>query len=87
MLLFAKEVRTNPSLEVLLQTLTTGPVTTVTNERSLSALRYLKTYLWLTTKEDLLSGLALLYVYRDLNIHFEHVIDEFSHKNCWLNFK
>ena len=57
-LLSAKEVLTNPSLEVLLQTLTAGPVATVTNERLLSALSYLKTYLWFTTKEDRLSGLA-----------------------------
>ena len=86
-LLSPKEILTNPSLEILLQTLTTGPVTTATNERSLSALRYLKTYLWFTTKEDRLSGLALLYVHRDLHTNFEHVIDEFSLKNRRLNFK
>ena len=44
-LLSAKE------MEVLLQILTTGPVTTATNERSFIALRYLKTYLRLTAKE------------------------------------
>ena len=31
-LLFAKEIPTYPSLEVLLQILTTGPVTTATNK-------------------------------------------------------
>ena len=31
--------------------MTTGPVTTATNERSFSALRYLETYLRFTTKE------------------------------------
>ena len=36
-LLSAKEIHTYPSLEVL-QILTTGPVTTVTNERSFSVL-------------------------------------------------
>ena len=76
MLLSVKEMKTYQSLEVLLQILTTGPVTAATNERSSSALRYLKTYLRFTTKEDRLNGLALLHVHRDFNIHFEHVIDK-----------
>ena len=50
-LLSAKEIHTCLSLEVLLQILTTGLVTTATNERSFSALRYLKIYLRFTTKE------------------------------------
>ena len=61
--------------------MTTGPVTTATNERSFSAQSYLKTYLRFTTKEDRLNGFALLYVHRDLIINVEHVIDEFSRKN------
>ena len=69
----------------VLQILTTGPVGTATNERSFSALRYLKTYLPFTTKEDRLNGLALLYV-PALIINFEHVIDEFSRKNYRLHF-
>ena len=52
-LLSAKEIHTYPSSEVLHQILTTGPVTTGTNERSFSALRYLETYLRFTTKEAL----------------------------------
>ena len=51
-LLSAKKIHTYPSLEVLHQILTTGPVTTETNERSFSALKYLETYLRFTTKED-----------------------------------
>ena len=64
----------------------TGPATRTTNERSFSALRYLKTYLQFTTKEHRLNGLALLCAHGDLIINFEHVIDEFSRKNCRLNF-
>ena len=75
-LLSAKEIHMHPSLEVLLQILTTGPVTTATNERSFSALRYLETYLRFTTKEARLNGLVLLIVHRDLNINFKPVIDE-----------
>ena len=86
MLLSPKEIHTQSCLEVLFQILTTGPVTTARNKRSFSALRYLKTYLRFTTKEDRLNGLALLYVHRDVIINFEHVIDEFSRKNRRLNF-
>ena len=86
LLLSAKEIHTYPSLEVLLQILTTGPVTTATNELSFSALRHLETYLRFTTKEDRLNGLVLLFVHRDLNINFEPVIDESSRKNRRLNF-
>ena len=68
MLLSALDIHTYPSLEVLLQILTTNPVTTASNERLFSALRYLKTYLRFTTKEDRLNGLVLLFVHRDLNI-------------------
>ena len=86
MLLSAKEIHTYPSLKVLLQILTTGPVTAATNERSFSALRYLETYLRFTTKETRLNELVMLIVYRGLNINFKHTIDKFSRKNCRLNF-
>ena len=59
MLLSANETHTYSSLEVLLQILPTGPVTTATNERSFSALIYLETYLRITTKETCLNGLAV----------------------------
>ena len=38
-LLFAKKIHTYPSLKVLYQILTTGPVTTATNERSFNPLQ------------------------------------------------
>ena len=41
-----------PCLAVLIQKLATLPVTAATNERSFSALKYLKTYLRNTTKEE-----------------------------------
>ena len=85
-LLSTKEIHTYSSLEVLLQILTTDPVTTATNERSFSALRYLEIYFRITTKEARLNGLILLFVHHDLNINFKHVIDEFSCKNRRLNF-
>ena len=74
------------SLAILIQILATLPVTTTTNNRSFSALKYLKTYLRNTTKEVRLNGLALLYVHRDISLDFEQVIAEFLHKNRRLNF-
>ena len=59
----------------------TLPVTTATNKRSFSALKYLKTYLRNTTKEVRLNGFAFLYVHRDIGLDFEQVIAEFSRKN------
>ena len=85
-LLYAKKMETYPSLEVLFQILATLPVTTATNERSFSALKYLKTYLRSTMKEIRLNGLALLYVHRDISLDLDQVIDEFSGKNRRLNF-
>ena len=55
-----------PSLAVLIQILAILPVITAINERSFSALKYLKTYLQNTTKEVRLNSLALLYVHRDI---------------------
>ena len=74
------------SLAVLIQILATLPITTATNKRSFSALKYLKTYLRGTTKEVRLNDLALLYVHRYISLDFEQVIAEFSRKNRRLNF-
>ena len=56
-LLSTQEIHTYPFLEVLLQILATGPITTTTNEHLFSALRYLKTYSRFTTKEIALMDL------------------------------
>ena len=75
-----------PALAVSIQILATLPVTTATNKRSFSALKYLKTYLRNTTKKVRLNSLALLYVHCDISLDFEQVIAEFSNKNRRLNF-
>ena len=69
------------SLAVLIQILATLPVTTATNKRSFSAVKYLKTYLRNTTKEVRLNGLTLLYVHRDICLDFEQIIAKFLRKN------
>ena len=75
-----------PSLAVLIQILTTLPVTTASYKHSFSALTYLKTYLRNKTKEVRLNSLALLNVHRDISLDFEQIIAEFSRKNWRLNF-
>ena len=70
-----------PSLAVLIRIFATLPVTTATNKRSFSALKYLKIYLQNTMKEVRLNGLALLYVHRDISLDFEQVIAKFLCKN------
>lgn len=63
------------------QILATLPVTTATNERSFSNLRYLKNYLRSTMEETRLTGLAQLYVCRDVKISVDSVIENFALKN------
>ena len=69
-----------PSLAFLIQILATLPVTTATNKRSFSALKYLKTYLRNTTKEVRLNGLALLYVHRDISLILNKILLNFCVK-------
>ena len=79
-LLSGKEMKTYPPLEVLLPILTTLPVTTATNGRSFSTLKYLITYLRSTMKKAYFNGMALPYVHCDLKFNFIHEVDEFSVK-------
>ena len=50
-LLSVKETKTYSSLQVVVEILTIPPVTTATNERLFSAMKYLKTYLPSTMKK------------------------------------
>ena len=74
-----------PFLAVLIQILAALPLTTTTNKRSFSALKYLKTCLRNTKTKVRLNGLALLYVHRDISLDFEQVVAEFLRKNRRLN--
>ena len=64
------------SLAILIQILATLPVTTATNKRSFSALKYLKAF----AKYNEGSAFKLLYVHRDISLDFEQIIAEFSRK-------
>ena len=68
------------SLAVLIQIIATLPVATATNERSFSALKYLKTYLRNTIMKVRLNDLALLYVHRDINLDLNKLLLNFRVK-------
>ncbi|KAF2886457.1 hypothetical protein ILUMI_19715, partial [Ignelater luminosus] len=56
------------NVEALLKIIVTIAVTTASNERTISALRRLKTYLRNTTREDRLNGLALFNIHRAIPV-------------------
>ena len=70
-----------PNLEALFKIACTIAVTSAECERSVSRLRYLKTYLRNTMAEERLNGLALLYTHRDILCDAEHVVEEFAQRN------
>ena len=74
------------TIHALLQILATLPVTTCTAERSFSTLKFVKNYLRTTMTEDRLTGLALLYIHKDLEIDVNDVINRFAVKNRRLAF-
>lgn len=71
-----------PRIKILLKILSTLPVSVATAERSFSTLRLLKTWIRAGMSEDRLTGLALLYIHRSMDISVDEIIDDFarSHK-------
>ena len=67
-----------PNIKRLFKIACTLSVTSAECERSISRLRYLKTYLRSTMSEERLNGLALLYIHRDIPCSAEAVVDEFA---------
>ena len=82
----AEELGTYPVISKLLRIFATIPVTTATNERSFSSLKLVKTYLRSTMAEDRLTGLAHLYINKDIKLDYEKVINEFGRKNRRFDF-
>lgn len=70
-----------PNLDTLFKIGCTLAVTSAECERSVSRLRYLKTYLRSTITEERLNGLALLYTHRDISCDAERVVQEFAQRN------
>lgn len=67
-----------PCISILLRIFVTLPVTTMTAERSFSALKLLKTYLRSTMSSDRLNGLALMFIHPEISIDIDAVVDGFS---------
>jgi hypothetical protein len=54
----------------------TLPVSTATAERTFSVLKYLKSYLRSSTGEERLTGLALAYIHRDIDVAVDISVDK-----------
>jgi hypothetical protein len=64
------------TIERMLLTLLTMPVSTAPSERSFSAMRRIKTYLRSTMKNERLSSIGILHIHRNKRVNIEGIIDE-----------
>jgi hypothetical protein len=71
-----------PAIHSLLSIFATLPVSTATAERTFSVLKYLKSYLRSSTGEERLTGLALAYIHRDIDVDktVDLIVDLFATK-------
>lgn len=76
----------SPIIYKCLKILCSLPVSVATAERSFSTLRILKTYLRSTIAQDRLNGLALMYIYRNIELDVENIIDRFSKQKRKVDF-
>ena len=69
-----------PNLEMLLIIYLTAPITSVTAERSFSALKRIKTYIRNTTGQNRLNSLALIHIEKEIieDIDLENLVDIFG---------
>lgn len=70
-----------PNVKELLIVSCTLSVTSAECERSVSRLRYLKTYLRSTMREDRLNGLAMMYIHRDTSCDSKEVVEQFARQH------
>jgi len=70
-----------PNIHRLLQIICTLPVTSCECERSISALRLLKTYLRTTMEEERMNGLLLMHIHYTMSMDTDAIIDEFARRN------
>ena len=67
-----------PKIKILLQYLTTLPVSNATSERTFSTLRRCKNWLRCCMANERLNGLCLVHCHRDILIKIDKVIDRFA---------
>jgi len=78
-----------PVFSLFIKILITLPISIATAERSFSSLRLLKTWLRSRMSEERLTGLALLYIHKNIDIYnnIENIISKFANdKNRKLDF-
>ena len=78
------------NINMLLKLLLVLPISTATAERTFSSLRILKTWLRSTMGEERLSGLALMYIHRNITLNSEHIIKTWynmSNRRIQLTFE
>ncbi|ESN94593.1 hypothetical protein HELRODRAFT_68816 [Helobdella robusta] len=67
-----------PITQKLFRIIKACPVSVASAERSFSTLRRIKTWLRTRMTEDILVGLALLNVHRDVLVNVENIIERFA---------
>ena len=70
-----------PNIYVALKILAVVPVTTCECERSVSALRRMKTWLRTTRSNERLNGLAMMHTNNDITVDVEEVMNTFARQN------
>jgi hypothetical protein len=65
------------TIERMLLTLLTMPVSTAASERSFSAMHRIKTYLRSTMKNERLSSIGILHIHRSKSVNIDGIIDKF----------
>ena len=70
-----------PNVYTCLKILSVVPVTSCECERSISALRRMKTWLRSTMGQERLNGLALMHINSDITVNIEEGINEFARSN------
>lgn len=70
-----------PNIFVALKILAVVPVTTCECERSVSALRRMKTWLRSTMSNERLNGLAMMHISDDITVDVEDVINSFARQH------
>jgi len=76
-----------PCIVVMLRIFCCLPVTTASDERALSALKYNKSYLHSFMTEDRFNRLAHMYINKDIKVDYNKVVDIFSQSNHRLKLR
>ena len=65
----------------ILEIAVTLPITTCSAERSFSAMKILKSSIRSTTTDERLTGLALMYIHKNIAIEEEEIVTDFANSS------